>query len=108
MFQLESDCIDTRNVFMGYLMIVTRFTLWFIITKIIVPSKVSETLRLLLTIPHIYHGKSTHKVSLSGENAQSLDTLSMERERGITVKAQGAALFYNHNDQGHVEIICSM
>eukprot|EP01083_Nonionella_stella_P077305 211019_1 len=74
-----------------------------------------SVIRNFAIIAHIDHGKSTlsdallevcgnikHKVSLSGENAQSLDTLSVERERGITVKAQGASLFYNHNDQGYM------
>ena len=66
-------------------------------------------------IAHIDHGKSTlsdkllevcgnikHKVSISGEGAQSLDTLSVERERGITVKAQGASLFYEYENEGYI------
>ena len=49
-----------------------------------------------------YCGNINYKVSISGENAQSLDTLSVERERGITVKAQGASLFYEYNDNGYI------
>ena len=72
-------------------------------------------IRNFAIIAHIDHGKSTlsdrllehcgninYKVSISGENAQSLDTLSVERERGITVKAQGASLFYQYNDNGYI------
>eukprot|EP01083_Nonionella_stella_P208457 756455_1 len=63
-------------------------------------------------IAHIDHGKSTladrllalagnidsESVTISGENAQSLDTLDVERERGITVKAQTASMFYESSD----------
>lgn len=72
-----------------------------------------SVIRNFAIIAHIDHGKSTlsdrllehcgnikHKVSIRGENAQSLDTLSVERERGITVKAQGASLFYRHRESG--------
>lgn len=33
-----------------------------------------------------------------GKNEQVLDTLKVERERGITVRAQSASLFYDHPD----------
>eukprot|EP00494_Astrolonche_serrata_P004983 UN04998 len=57
-------------------------------------------------IAHVDHGKSTlsdrflqycgnrKTHSIHGEDAQSLDTLNVERQRGITVKAQGATMFY--------------
>lgn len=32
------------------------------------------------------------------KNEQVLDTLKVERERGITVRAQSASMFYTHND----------
>lgn len=35
---------------------------------------------------------------LAKEDAQVLDTLQVERDRGITVKAQTASLFYRHPD----------
>ena len=35
-------------------------------------------------------------IEASSENQQVLDRLQVERERGITVKAQTVSLFYNH------------
>ena len=59
-------------------------------------------------IAHIDHGKSTladRLLELTGNiglvapnRAQILDQLQVERERGITVKAQTASLFYTHSD----------
>ena len=58
-------------------------------------------------IAHVDHGKSTladRLLELTGtissrtKNEQFLDKLQVEKERGITVKAQTASLFYKHND----------
>lgn len=38
-------------------------------------------------------------ISRDSENKQVLDKLQVERERGITVKAQTASLFYNHEGE---------
>ncbi|KAI9720472.1 MAG: Translation factor guf1 mitochondrial, partial [Chrysothrix sp. TS-e1954] len=61
-------------------------------------------------IAHIDHGKSTLSdrlleltgVILRGGVKQSLDTLRVERERGITVKAQTCCMIYKHKGQDYL------
>ena len=62
-------------------------------------------------IAHIDHGKSTladRMLELAGtisdrnKNEQFLDKLQVEKERGITVKAQTASLFYDYNGQTYL------
>ncbi len=61
----------------------------------------------LVIIGHVDHGKSTLSDrilentgainKLEKKDAQFLDTLKVERERGITVKAQTTSMIHKHN-----------
>ncbi|KAI1283033.1 Translation factor GUF1 -like protein, mitochondrial [Halotydeus destructor] len=61
-------------------------------------------------IAHVDHGKSTLSDRLlqmtntipAGEVAQYLDKLQVEKERGITVKAQTVSLFHRHEGQDYL------
>lgn len=69
-----------------------------------------ERYRNFCIVAHVDHGKSTLSDRLleltgtiqAGSNKQVLDKLDVERERGITVKAQTCSMLYNHHGDDYL------
>jgi small GTP-binding protein len=69
-----------------------------------------ERFRNFCIVAHVDHGKSTLSDRLleltgtiePGNNKQILDKLDVERERGITVKAQTCSMIYNYKGEDYL------
>ncbi|KAF7510797.1 Translation factor guf1 mitochondrial [Endocarpon pusillum] len=69
-----------------------------------------ERFRNFCIVAHVDHGKSTLSDRLleltgtikAGQNKQVLDKLDVERERGITVKAQTCSMIYNYHGDDYL------
>lgn len=70
-----------------------------------------ERIRNFSIIAHVDHGKSTladrileftGAVKINSGQSQVLDKLQVEKERGITVKAQSASVLYDYKGETHL------